>query len=62
MRMSEEIPSYMPYKYLISLSLIRAFCDWGKIAKLQTLGRNKSPPRNLIPIKKIQISKKMIDI
>ena len=58
MRMSEEIPSYMPYKYLISLSLIRAFCDWGKIAKLQTLGRNKSPPRNLIPIKKIQISKK----
>ena len=50
MRMSEEISSYMPYKYFISLSLIRAFYDWGKIAKLKTLGRNKSPPKNLIPI------------
>lgn len=43
MRMSEEISSYMPYKYLISPSLIRAFYDWEKIAKLKTLRRNKSP-------------------
>ena len=50
MRMSEEISSYMPHKYLISLSLIRAFYDCGKIAKLKTLGRNKSPRKNLIPI------------